>query len=415
MEEAVIRLYTALMVMSTLGSVCGNLVLLLVLFLNKDLRTDTCGLTLSFCLSDLALGISTIPFGAYNSLFQPDGYPSEGALCQGSGFLFVLLQLASIHSLTWATIDKFTEICFALNYPSMCTARRTRGVLVLIWIYCLVNAALPLLGFGSYGYSTNKFICAPCFGPWNKGLNVCFIVVGIIAPIVIMCCLYGYIVYIARKQVRRGTFVCNDQHCFYVPANNYFRSSIVMVATAVCLLVCWLPYITMCFYETFTGNECPGAASALATWLGLSTAALNPWVNSMTQARYREALKKTFWKLQQVFRRSEKTSRPQSTAVPLEVVSNSSRESSSPRASSMLSPQTALSYPPEARSEDSTPGFNTDAGLGSVLELEAGSKGCKNTHPHMDSQTAGEPYGQSTELGNKQDFHRADFDGTQEV
>lgn len=230
--QTVAVIYAALMVLSSVCSVCGNLMLILVVFLNKDLQTDTWGLTLSFCVSDLALGLSTIPFGAHNSLFRPEGYPSDGALCQGSAFLFLLLQLASIHSLTWATIDKFTEICFALNYAAICTAKRTRVVLVLVWLYCLVNAALPLLGFGSYTYNNNKFLCAPCFRPTNRGFGVLFIVVGIIVPILIMCSLYGYIVYIARKQVRRGTFVCNDQHCFYVPANNYFRSSVVMVATS---------------------------------------------------------------------------------------------------------------------------------------------------------------------------------------
>ena len=148
MEEAVSLLYAALMVLSSLGSICGNLLLLLVLLLNKELQTDTWGLTLSFSLSDLALGLSTIPFGAHNSLFRPDGYPDDGALCQGSGFLYLLLQLASIHSLTWATVDKFTEICFALSYASICSLRRTRLVLVLVWFYCLLNAALPLLGFG---------------------------------------------------------------------------------------------------------------------------------------------------------------------------------------------------------------------------------------------------------------------------
>ena len=83
-----------------------------------------------------------------------------------------------------------------------------------------------------YSYSKTRFICAPSFEHSNQGFNMLFLVVGIIAPTLIMCSLYGYIVYIARKQVRRGTFVCNDQHCFYVPANTYFKSSIVMVATS---------------------------------------------------------------------------------------------------------------------------------------------------------------------------------------
>lgn len=243
MVDALRRLYATLMVLSGVASVFGNLLLLLVLLLNKELRTDTLGLTLSFSLSDLALGLSTIPFGAYNSLAWPSCCPSEGTFCQGSGFIFLFLQTSSIHSLTWATINKFIEICFALSYSSIWTARRSRAVLVLVWLFCLVNAALPLLGFGSYVYSESRFLCCPSFTPDNRYFVVLWMLVGIVAPILTMCSLYGYIVYVARKQARRGTFMCNELHCYYVPANTYLRSSIVMVATSgEFMLVCdWSP------------------------------------------------------------------------------------------------------------------------------------------------------------------------------
>lgn len=220
------------MVVSGVASVSGNLLLLLVVLLNKDLQSDTSSLTLSFSLSDLALGLSTVPLGVHTSLFSPAGLVGDGALCQGSGFVFQLLQTSSLHSLTWATVDKFTEICFALSYRAIWTSGRSRAVLVLIWSFCLVSATLPLLGFGSYTYSESRFLCCPSFTPDNKLHVVLWMVPSIVAPILAMCFLYGYIVHVARKQARRGTFMCNELHCFYVPANNYLRSSIVMVTTS---------------------------------------------------------------------------------------------------------------------------------------------------------------------------------------
>lgn len=231
MADTLRMLYATLMVLSSVASVSGNLLLLLVLLINKELRTDNLGLTLSFSLSDLALGLSTMPFGVYNSLACPSCYPSEGALCQGSGFIFLLLQTSSIHSLSWATVNKFTEICFALSYSSIWTVRRSRAVLVLLWFFCLVTAALPLLGFGSYIYSESQFLCCLSFTPDNRYFVVLWMLAGIVVPILTMCSLYGYIVYVARKQARRGTFTCNELHCYYIPANNYLRSSIVMVTT----------------------------------------------------------------------------------------------------------------------------------------------------------------------------------------
>ncbi|KAF0043749.1 hypothetical protein F2P81_002907 [Scophthalmus maximus] len=238
MADALTILYAVLMVLSSAASVCGNLLLLLVLLLNKDLRSDTLGLIVSFSLSDLALGLSTLPSGAVNSLSPPSGYHSEGVFCQGSGFIFLLLQTSSVHSLTWATVDKFTEICFALSYRSIWTAGRSRAVLVLVWLFCLVTATLPLLGFGSYAYSESRFLCCPSFTPDNRHFVALWMLLGIVAPIVTTCSLYGYIVYVARKQARRGTFMCNELHCFYVPANNYLRSSMVMVTTSGEFLLC---------------------------------------------------------------------------------------------------------------------------------------------------------------------------------
>ncbi|XP_015230432.1 PREDICTED: histamine H2 receptor-like isoform X1 [Cyprinodon variegatus] len=290
MEAALRTLYAALMVLSASAAVCGNLFILTVLLLNKELQSDTLCLTLSFSLSDLATGLSVIPFGAYNSLSWPAVYPSQGVFCQGSGFILLLLQASSLQSLTWATVDRFSALCFALSYRSMWTSRRSWVLLVLVWFFCLLNATLPLLGFGSYAYSKSRFLCCVEFTPENRSFVVLWVVVSVAGPVLTICSLYAYMVHIARKQARKGTFVCNELHCFHVPANTYLRSSAVMAATSACLLVCWLPFISVCLYETFSGQQSPEAAAALSTWLALTSAAINPWIICMTQSRYRSAV-----------------------------------------------------------------------------------------------------------------------------
>ncbi|XP_067335693.1 adenosine receptor A3 [Channa argus] len=311
-------LYTPLMVLTSLASICGNLLLLLVLLLNKELRSDTLGLTLSFSLSDLALGLCITSVGAHNSLSWSEGYTSESAFCQGSGFIFLLLQTSSIQSLTWATVDRFTEICFALSYSSIWTASRCRALLILIWVFCLFNATLPLLGFGSYVYSKSRFLCCLGFTLENRYFVMQWTLLGIIVPVLTMCSLNGYIVYVARKQTLRGTFMCNDLHCYYVPANIYLRSSIVMVSTSVCLLVCWLPYISVCLYETFIVEQSPAVSSALSTWLALTSAALNPWITCLTQTRYRVAARHSVCRFVQRWSGTPQEPHPQSSTLCLE-------------------------------------------------------------------------------------------------
>lgn len=57
----------------------------------------------------------------------------------------------------------------------------------------------------------------------------------------------------------------------------------VSVWFSVCLLVCWLPYISVCLYETISGQQSPAVTSALSAWLVLTSAALDPWITCMTQ------------------------------------------------------------------------------------------------------------------------------------
>ncbi|XP_039597089.1 melanopsin-like [Polypterus senegalus] len=290
---------TVLMILTDMASIFANMLVLLLFAYNPKLKTETSGLALNLCACDLVLGFTVLPFGIHNSLSRERHYSRDGVPCQLMGFLYILLQLGSVQSMTWATVDKFTEICFPLHYAQLFTKRKTCLVLCFLWVYCLGNACLPFFGVGSYTYSQNTFLCVPDFEPSSKSYCVVLIAVGVIVPITIMCSLYLYIIYIARKQGLRGTFECNDQHCYYVPTKNYFKSSVVLLSTALCLLVCWMPYITISFYKTFTEHRVPPLADAISIWLVLFTSAINPWVNTVTQKKYRKALKDSWKKLKQ--------------------------------------------------------------------------------------------------------------------
>ncbi|KAK1874701.1 Histamine H2 receptor [Dissostichus eleginoides] len=262
------------MVFSCVASVSGNLLLLLLLLLHKNLRSDTLILTLSCCFSDITLSLSAFPLAVYHAVSHPPGPPpSDGVLCQGGGFLLLLLQTSSLYSLFWTSVDTFVDICFALIYSMIVTPGRCRLVLLMMWSGCLGAAALPLMGFGHYTYREERYLCGPDFSPAHTAFVMLWLV-GVFVPLIAMVSLYGHVVIVARKQARRGTFICNEINCHYVPANIYLR---------MCVLVCWLPYMTVCVYETFSGHQSPSVISALSTWLVLSSTALNPWITCLTQ------------------------------------------------------------------------------------------------------------------------------------
>ncbi|KAM4664083.1 adenosine receptor A3-like [Discoglossus pictus] len=299
--QAALPLYAMLMIATSVGAVGANLLLLVLFASHLKLRTDTWALTLNLSLCDMILGISVIPVAIYSCLSGGGVFAEGGTACQLSGFLLVLLQLASLNSLVWATVDKFAEICFPLRYTQLITKKRIWFVLAFLWLYSLLVATLPFMGFGDYSYSPDVYMCLPSFGPDTVVYCVMLLTVGVLAPITGISVLYIAIIHIARYQARRGTFVCNDQHCYYVPIRSYFRNTIILIVSAFYLLFCWVPCIIITFYEVFYSHNVPAIVKMIATWLILLTPGINPWINSLAQRKYRKALQTSWRKLKQIF------------------------------------------------------------------------------------------------------------------
>ncbi|KAM3919241.1 adenosine receptor A3-like [Leptodactylus fuscus] len=293
-------IYATLIICTSIGALSANLTLLLLFVSHLKLRTDTWGLTLNLSLCDMMFGISVTSVAIF-SILGGSTFLNYGIACKLVGFTMVLLQLASLNSLAWTTVDKFTEICFPLRYAQIVTKRRIWIILSFLWIYAILVAALPFMGFGDYSFNEDVYACLPSLNATTMPYSMMLFSGGIITPILAISVLYVAIIHIARSQAKRGTFVCNDQHCYYVPIRSYFRNTFVLIFSAFYLLVCWLPSITISFYEIFHAHDVPPIAQMASMWLIVLTSGINPWVNSLAQRKYRKALRESWRKLKRLF------------------------------------------------------------------------------------------------------------------
>ncbi|XP_073495201.1 rhodopsin, GQ-coupled-like [Phyllobates terribilis] len=298
--SSVLIVYATLIISTSVGAVSANLTLLLLFVSHLKLRTDTWALILNLSLCDMLFGISVISVAVYSCL-GGGAFLNNSIACKLVGFMFVLLQLASLNSLVWATVDKFTEICFPLRYAQIVTKRRIWIILIFLWIYAIAFAALPFMGFGDYSFNKDVYVCLPSLNSTTMAYSVMLLSGGVLTPISAIGVFYFAIIQIARNQAKRGTFVCNDQHCHYVPIRSYFRNTLILVVSALYLLVCWVPSITISFCEIFHTYNVPPVAEMASTWLIVLTSGINPWVNSLAQRKYRKALRESWQKIKRIF------------------------------------------------------------------------------------------------------------------
>ncbi|XP_059907571.1 melatonin receptor type 1B-A [Gadus macrocephalus] len=358
MEAWASGVFAALAALNSAASVAGNLLVLLLLLLDRELRAEASALSLSLALADLGLGLSVLPLAAHSSLAGGGGAGPGPPLCQAAGFLSVLLRTASLHSLAWLTLGRCSQLCLALGPGRLWAGRRTLGPLLLLWAFCLLTAALPLLGVGRYAYSRTTFLCGPeaeaaAAGAGGRGFSLYVLLVGALLPLGAVCALQACMAATARRQARRGTFACNRDHCFYVPASSYSRTAGLLLATSGCVLVCWLPYICVGVYQAVGGQAVPAEVSCLSAGLLLCCPSLNPWSFSMSHTSYRAALRRAVARVTPVFYRSGKTpqSPPQSSAHLTTDLANHS-----PAATTLHPPPPPLTPPPPVTSDLRLPG-----------------------------------------------------------
>ncbi|KAK7913148.1 hypothetical protein WMY93_013359 [Mugilogobius chulae] len=207
----------------------------------------------------------------------------------------------------WTSLGQFCQIRNALSNGCLWTSCRIRVALLLVWIYSFTNAVLPVVGVGSIRLSPDSCVCSLSLldaGAVSRGVSLWWLCVSMATPLTLTCALQGYVVHVARKQARRGTFRCNDTHCFYVPAHVYERSSYALLLGTGSVLLCWVPFLSVSLFSVLSLKKVPQFLSQGSMFLVLSSCAVSPGVTCLTHTQYRAAARLIWSRLLQLFSRS---------------------------------------------------------------------------------------------------------------
>lgn len=228
MSGVVQGLLGVLVLVSSLASISGNLLLLLLL--RREPAGVACrGVALSATVSDLGLGLLATPMLAV-PLLRGVVAPFSSATCQAGGFLLVLLLTGSAHSQCLAAAQRDARLRLALRYSAVWTAGRRRAALLAAWVLAAVWAVLLLAGVGHYTrYDSTALPCGTGLTAGARGWAAAWLLAGGAAPVAAACWLAGRSMGVAWRQYRKGSFVCNHLHCYRVHSGRFLRSSVAMV------------------------------------------------------------------------------------------------------------------------------------------------------------------------------------------
>ncbi|XP_073423955.1 alpha-1B adrenergic receptor [Dendrobates tinctorius] len=126
-------------------AIVGNIMVIISVVTNRQLRIPTNYLIVNLAIADLFLSTTVLPFSA--TLEIVNRWIFGKIFCDIWAAMDVLCCTASIFSLCAISIDRYIGVRYSLRYPIIVTRKRVLLALLGVWILSIVISIGPLLGW----------------------------------------------------------------------------------------------------------------------------------------------------------------------------------------------------------------------------------------------------------------------------
>uniref|UniRef100_A0A4W3GG32 Gastrin/cholecystokinin type B receptor n=1 Tax=Callorhinchus milii TaxID=7868 RepID=A0A4W3GG32_CALMI len=299
----------------------GNMMIIVVLILNKRLRTVTNSFLLSLALSDLMVAIFCMPFTLIPNLLGD--FIFGETMCKVTAYFMGISVSVSTFSLVAIAIERYSAICNPLQSRAWQTRSHAYRVIAATWIisiiimipypvyFLLVQFKKPDKSFGH--------MCRLAL-PSIQVQYVFLLIILFFLPGLVMIVAYGLIsceLYrgiqfevTQKKDAKAGTGLggagphgSEDNDGCYIQAGKSGNASKLvakkrvirmLIVIVVMFFICWMPIFSVNTWRAFdqlsAARRLSGAPISFIHLLSYTSACVNPIVYCFMNKRFRKAL-----------------------------------------------------------------------------------------------------------------------------
>ncbi len=278
-----VLLYIFLVLLSVI-TICGNLLVIISIIYFKQLHTPTNYLILSLAVADLLVGIIVFPFSMAFSLSSCLYH--EDLFCKVRGSFDISLSTCSILNLCCISIDRYYAVCQPLTYR---TKINHRVVLIMI----LVNWSISVLtGIGIILAGLNHEKCEKDCSldvllPSTLGPTFSFYL-----PAIVMLSIYLKIFLVAQRQARSiQNTTCQSTKSGATVSKMEKKATKTLAIVMGVFLLCWTPLFLCITFVPFSNDSVPVAVIETLNWVTLANSMLNPFIYAFFYSWFRSAFR----------------------------------------------------------------------------------------------------------------------------
>lgn len=186
--------------------ILGNLMVIVAVLTQRQLRTPSNMIILSLAVADLAVGIFILPFNIADML---EGWKFGATLCRIWLTLDVTLCSTSILHISAIAVDRFRSINEGVSYAQSRSIRMSIVVCGALWLIALWIASSPILGWNDWKPVDGSVEVMECALTKELGYIIHSASGAFFIPAIIMVCLYFRIFFLIRNKLReRSKIAC---------------------------------------------------------------------------------------------------------------------------------------------------------------------------------------------------------------
>ncbi|XP_044175129.1 melatonin receptor type 1C-like [Acropora millepora] len=276
-----------------LSALLGNSLVLWMVCKNKNLRTIPNYFIISLSLADITMAILCQPPCLTVLLVGKRTFGNF--ICQLQGYVIAMLACVSLLTLTLVAVNRYFLIVRPKNYQKIFTPRRTRFMILGIWLLSMLEPLPYLLSNHRYVYHAGKFFC---FQVVEVDFFTLLGYVYVAIPMVVLTFCY---IKVFRKlkqhnkklrSLRRRGF---DQSTAAKIMGEDINVTKTLFLTVCAFAICWTPISIVDFIGFAQGSwNLPRQVYVMYTFLGQLSTVVNPIIYGVMNKTFREEYKKLF-------------------------------------------------------------------------------------------------------------------------
>ena len=282
-------------------SLAGNILIGIIVYKEKALRTPINILIVNMAISDLLFSI--INFPAFLVRLNTASHwllsgPFDQALCRLKYFVTHVSIFVSVQSLVLIAVDRFVAVVFPLR-PSLISSKRCRLFILVIWAVAMA-VSCPQLLVWKFVENTEGLVCQLglndkfSVSSWIKNYVLVTIIVFTYVLLVLIAILYFSIAVRIKSQQIPGEPSVDARKQRLKRERSVVKMSVAIVFV---FAVCWLPCSIVVLLSLFSSDSAMMSSCAfqystnIANFLVLSYCTVNPCICFIFSSNYRQGLK----------------------------------------------------------------------------------------------------------------------------